>query len=231
MTRPQRAGLGMALLLIGLGTGFPVSRLAFADSATSTGAPSTGATTPAPAKAPVQPATPAQPAPSTQPANKQPATPPQNAQQQTKQPQNGQPQNGQSQNGQPPAAQKQPSNPKPPPDNTELLPPKEVMPLMGSKVRDQAGEDMGMVVDVVVDLEGKPRALVIDFGGFLGVGSRKIAIDWRLVHLQPENHDAPVLLHLGRAEVQNAPEFVPDVEPLRMLGPPSAPPASPNAGQ
>ena len=215
MTRPQRAGLGMVLLLISLGTGFPVSRLAFADSATST----TG-TTPAPAKAPVQPAAPTQPAPSAQPANKQPATPSQNGQQQTKQPQNGQP-----------AAQKQPTNPKPPPDNTELLPPKEVMPLMGTKVRDQAGEDMGMVVDVVVDLEGKPRALVIDFGGFLGVGSRKIAIDWRLVHLQPENHDAPVLLHLGRAEVQNAPEFVPDVEPLRMLGPPSAPPASPNAGQ
>jgi hypothetical protein len=225
MTRPQRAGLGMVLLLIGLGTGFPLSRLAFADSATSTGAPSTGATTPAPAKAPVQPAAPAQPAPSTQPANKQPATPPQNAQQQTKPPQNGQPQNGQ------PSAAQKPSNPKPPPDNTELLPPKEVMPLMGSKVRDQAGEDMGMVVDVVVDLEGKPRALVIDFGGFLGVGSRKIAIDWRLVHLQPENHDAPVLLHLGRAEVQAAPEFVPDVEPLRMLGPPSTPPASPNAGQ
>ena len=210
MTRPQRAGLGMVLLLIGLGTGFPVSRLAFADSATSTGAPSTGATTAAPAKAPAQPAAPAQPPSSKPPADKQPATPPQNGQ---------------------PAAQKQPTNPKPPPDNTELLPPKEVMPLMGSKVRDQAGEDMGMVVDVVVDLEGKPRALVIDFGGFLGVGSRKIAIDWRLVHLQPENHDAPVLLHLGRAEVQNAPEFVPDVEPLRMLGPPSAPPASPNAGQ
>lgn len=206
MTRPQRAGLGMVLLLIGLGTGFPVSRLAFADSATST----TG-TTPAPAKAPAQPAAPAQPPSSKPPASKQPTTPPQNGQQ--------------------PAAQKQPTNPKPPPDNTELLPPKEVMPLMGTKVRDQAGEDMGMVVDVVVDLEGKPRALVIDFGGFLGVGSRKIAIDWRLVHLQPENHDAPVLLHLGRAEVQNAPEFVPDVEPLRMLGPPSAPPASPNAGQ
>jgi PRC-barrel domain len=206
MTRPQRAGLGMVLLLISLGTGFPVSRFAFADSATST----TG-TTPAPAKAPAQPAAPAQPPSSKPPASKPAATPPQNGQQ--------------------PAAQKQPTNPKPPPDNTELLPPKEVMPLMGSKVRDQAGEDMGMVVDVVVDLEGKPRALVIDFGGFLGVGSRKIAIDWRLVHLQPENHDAPVLLHLGRAEVQNAPEFVPDVEPLRMLGPPSAPPASPNAGQ
>jgi len=130
-----------------------------------------------------------------------------------------------------PAPQKPPPAPKPPPDNTELLPSSEVMPLLGSKVRDETGEDMGMVVDVVVDRDGKPRALVIDFGGFLGVGSRKIAIDWRLVHFQRENKDAPVLLHLGRAEVQAAPEFVPGVEPLRMLGPPANLPASPNAGQ
>jgi hypothetical protein len=130
-----------------------------------------------------------------------------------------------------PAQQKPPPAPKPPPDNTELLPSSEVMPLLGSEVRDETGEDMGMVVDVVVDRDGKPRALVIDFGGFLGVGSRKIAIDWRLVHFQRENKDAPVLLHLGRAEVQAAPEFVPGVEPLRMLGPPPNAPASPNAGQ
>ena len=132
---------------------------------------------------------------------------------------------------QPPPAQQKPPAPKPPPDNTELLPASEVMPLLGSKVRDEAGEDMGMVVDVVVDRDGKPRALVIDFGGFLGVGSRKIAIDWRLVHLQPKNKDAPVLLYLSRAEVQAAPEFVPGVEPLRMLGPAANLPASPNAGQ
>ena len=130
-----------------------------------------------------------------------------------------------------PQQQKPPPAPKPPPDNTELLPSSEVMPLLGSKVRDETGEDMGMVVDLVVDLDGKPRALVIDFGGFLGVGSRKIAIDWRLVHLQPKNKDAPVLLYLSRAEVQAAPEFVPGVEPLRMLGSAANLPASPNAGQ
>jgi PRC-barrel domain len=129
-----------------------------------------------------------------------------------------------------PSKPAQPPAPKPPPDYTELLPPREVMALMGSKVRDPAGEDMGLVVDVVVDRSGKPRALVIDFGGFLGVGSRKIGIDWRLVDFRPENHDAPVLLHIGRPEVQAAPEFVPGVEPLRMLGPPPNAPATPNAG-
>jgi len=37
---------------------------------------------------------------------------------------------------------------------------------------------MGRIVDVIVDLAGVVRAAVIDFGGFLGVGSRKIVVDW-----------------------------------------------------
>ena len=41
-----------------------------------------------------------------------------------------------------------------------------------------------LVVDVLVDRSGLPLGAVIDFGGFLGVGSRKIAIDWQLLDLQ-----------------------------------------------
>jgi hypothetical protein len=130
-----------------------------------------------------------------------------------------------------PTQSAQPAPPKPPPDNAKELPARQVMTLLGSKAQDLAGEDLGPVVDIVVDRSGRPQALVIDFGGFLGVGSRKIAIDWRLVHFRPENQDAPVLLHLDRAEVQAAPEFVPDVEPLRMLGPPPKVPGPPYVGR
>ena len=57
----------------------------------------------------------------------------------------------------------QPAVPKPPPDNSKDLPTRQVMPLLGSKARDLAGEDLGPVVDIVVDRSGRPRALVIDF--------------------------------------------------------------------
>jgi len=46
------------------------------------------------------------------------------------------------------------------------------------EVRSAAGENMGRIVDVVVDPSGQVRAAVIDFGGFLGVGSPRIAVDW-----------------------------------------------------
>ena len=110
-----------------------------------------------------------------------------------------------------------------PPKNLETLAPGEAIGLLGKKVRDAAGEDMGMVVDVLVDGDGRPRAAVIDFGGFLGVGSRKIAVDWRLLQLKPVDGTLSVLLSLTRADVQAAPEYKPSsnsAQPVMVVGPP-----------
>jgi hypothetical protein len=93
------------------------------------------------------------------------------------------------------------------------------MGMMGSKVQGPGGEDMGLVVNVVIDREGRPRALVIDFGGFLGVGSRKIAIDWRLVHFAPGGQGPPVLVRIGRADLQAAPEYDPAAKSNKIIGP------------
>ena len=54
--------------------------------------------------------------------------------------------------------------------------------MLGRDVRSAANEDMGHIVDVIVDRSGTVRAAVIDFGGFLGVGSRKIVVDWNALH-------------------------------------------------
>ena len=110
-----------------------------------------------------------------------------------------------------------------PPKYLEALTPGEAIGLLGKKVHDAAGEDMGMVVDVLVDGDGQPRAAVIDFGGFLGVGSRKIAVDWRLLQLKQIDAAASVLLTLTRAEVQTAPEYKPSsnpAQPVMVVGPP-----------
>jgi hypothetical protein len=81
---------------------------------------------------------------------------------------------------------------------------------------------MGMIVDVLVDAEARPRAAVIDFGGFLGVGSRKIAVHWQALHFRPIDRAAPVLLKLGRAEVQAAPEYKPTSQPSEVVSPPAS---------
>ena len=57
--------------------------------------------------------------------------------------------------------------------------------ILGKEVRSATDENMGRIVNVVVDPSGQVRAAVIDFGGFLGVGSRKIAVDWNALRFPP----------------------------------------------
>jgi hypothetical protein len=106
--------------------------------------------------------------------------------------------------------------------------PDEAVGILGKKVHGPAGEDMGMVVDVLVDAEGKPRAALIDFGGFLGVGTRKIATDWQLIQFRPADRTQPVLLSLGKEELRAAPEYKPSIHPAEIVAP-HPPPEKPAA--
>ena len=85
-------------------------------------------------------------------------------------------------------------------------------------MRSAADENMGRVVDVLVDRTGQVRAAIIDFGGFLGVGSRKIAVDWNALHFPPPGKPgARIALDLNRDQVNAAPEYQ-DGKPVAVLG-------------
>ena len=81
---------------------------------------------------------------------------------------------------------------------------------------------MGRIVDVIVDRGGQVRAAIIDFGGFLGVGSRKVAVAWNALRFPPDPKDAKKVgrigLDLTREQVQAAPEYKED-KPVVVLGP------------
>jgi hypothetical protein len=117
----------------------------------------------------------------------------------------------------PPPAKDAPAPPKVAP-----IAPRDASGILGKKVHGPAGEDMGLVVDVVVDETGAPRAAVIDFGGFLGVGNRKIAIDWKLLQFTPADKNSPVTLALSRSDLQAAPEYKPPASTSVVVEPPPA---------
>jgi PRC-barrel domain len=90
--------------------------------------------------------------------------------------------------------------------------------VLGREVRSSAGENMGRIVDVIVDRGGHARAAIIDFGGFLGVGSRKIAVDWKALRFRPDSAKRDVItLELNRDQVKAAPEYR-DKQPVVVLG-------------
>lgn len=90
--------------------------------------------------------------------------------------------------------------------------------ILGNDVRSSANEDMGRIVDVIVDGEGRTRAAIIDFGGFLGVGSRRIAVDWKALHFVPAaGKRYGIVLELTKDQVKLAPE-VKEGKPIIVLG-------------
>ncbi len=123
----------------------------------------------------------------------------------------------------PPAANSTPppaTNPPQPPATPEItvLAKHEVEGVLGRDVRSAADEDMGRIVDVLVDRTGQVRAAIIDFGGFLGVGSRKIAVDWSALHFpEPGKPGQRITLELNRDQVNTAPEYK-DGKPVVVLG-------------
>ena len=114
----------------------------------------------------------------------------------------------------PPAPPKEP----PPPASVTIIAPREAHGVLGRDVRSPTNEDMGRMVDVIVDRTGTVRAAVIDFGGFLGVGSRKIVVDWNALHFgRVADKSDSIFLELTKAQVAAAPEYKED-KPIVVLG-------------
>ena len=105
-----------------------------------------------------------------------------------------------------------------PPASVTVIGARDAHGILGREVRSAANEDMGRVVDVIVDREGNVRAAVIDFGGFLGVGSRKIVVDWGALRFGGvANKRDSITLELTKAQVSAAPEYKEDA-PVIVLG-------------
>jgi hypothetical protein len=110
-----------------------------------------------------------------------------------------------------------PKPPVPPPSVT-IIGAREAHGVLGRDVRSPTGEDMGRIVDVIVDRAGVVRAAVIDFGGFLGVGSRKIVVDWNALHFaHVADKGDSITLELTKDQVTAAPEYKED-KPIVVLG-------------
>lgn len=79
--------------------------------------------------------------------------------------------------------------------------------ILGKDVLNAKGEEMGRIIDVLFDEKGEPRAAVIDFGGFLGVGTRKIAISWNALRFDLGEKKNVIALDLDREQLKAAPEY------------------------
>jgi hypothetical protein len=79
--------------------------------------------------------------------------------------------------------------------------------ILGRQVRSSAGEDMGRIVDVIVDSSARVLAAIIDFGGFLGVGNRQIAVAWNAIRFPSQGKPDFLVVDFTRDQLRVAPAY------------------------
>lgn len=80
--------------------------------------------------------------------------------------------------------------------------------LTGTTVYGAGDEDIGSVGDIVLSDDGQVDALIIDFGGFLGIGTKPVAVAFdNLNFLRNENGDLVLRTSLTSDQLDAAPEY------------------------
>ena len=105
-----------------------------------------------------------------------------------------------------------------PPAARETLEARAAFRTMGQDVKGPSGIVVAQLVNILVNTEGQPVAAILDYGGFLGVGKRRIAVAWRALQFTPDG----IGLGLSREQLRGLPEFK-DGEPAVLAVPPAAP--------
>jgi hypothetical protein len=108
----------------------------------------------------------------------------------------------------------------PAPAKPEPAAPATTVAILGEPVVGPDGKAVGRLIDVMVDASGAPQAAAIDFGGFIGIGSRKIVVPWSALHFAPQASKSPITLEMTPAQIKVAPDYKP-------ANPPPVPPPAP----
>lgn len=78
--------------------------------------------------------------------------------------------------------------------------------LVGDKVVNKRGDDLGKIHDIMLHLAtGKIAYAVLSFGGFLGLGDKLFAIPWEALELDEENKC--FILNVDKEKLEKAPGF------------------------
>jgi hypothetical protein len=95
-------------------------------------------------------------------------------------------------------------SPAPPPIDRPLI--LAASALIGDEVMNPAGEDLGHIKELMIDLRsGRVAYAVLSFGGILGVGDKLFAVPWSGMRL---NHQNKVfILDVSKQRLEQAPGF------------------------
>jgi sporulation protein YlmC with PRC-barrel domain len=78
--------------------------------------------------------------------------------------------------------------------------------LTGDSVRNAAGEDLGTIDEIMIDIPtGRIAYAVLSFGGFLGMGDKLFAVPWSA--LKVDEDEKCFILNVDKRTIEQAPGF------------------------
>jgi len=80
---------------------------------------------------------------------------------------------------------------------------KEVEKYIGKDVYGTQGNKVGELNNVLIDPDGKVRAGVIEFGGFLGIGEHRVAVPWNDINAQGDR----LTVSMTQDQIKSAPAW------------------------
>ena len=81
--------------------------------------------------------------------------------------------------------------------------------LVGQTIINGANETIGEIADVVIGFDGKVKAWVVGVGGFLGIGTKYVAVDPSAMHLQRVDGKAlRAMINTDKDQLRAAPEYI-----------------------
>lgn len=92
--------------------------------------------------------------------------------------------------------------------NTTTIPPKSLSStsLVGTKVENPAGENLGKIEDLIIDLhDGRVAYAVLSFGEALGIADKLFAVPFSVLECDCENEK--LILPTAKERLESAPGF------------------------
>jgi hypothetical protein len=82
--------------------------------------------------------------------------------------------------------------------------------LIGANVKNQANETVGEIEEVFVGTDGAIKTVVVSVGGFLGVGSKNVAVKWSDIKVERDGKDLRVKTNWTKDSLKAMPDYKED---------------------
>jgi sporulation protein YlmC with PRC-barrel domain len=79
--------------------------------------------------------------------------------------------------------------------------------IKGTNVKNMQGQDLGQIEDVLIDPDtGQVRFVILEVGGFLGLGSTRVAVPLSAFQITKEGNKPKWVLDADKEKLKNAPK-------------------------